>query len=65
MLSIRLVHLNVENDYFQEEIRRQNIVEQLRKSGVYVDGNGKASMEERIPLPSQSSDLADDETSKA
>ncbi|KHJ89896.1 hypothetical protein OESDEN_10268, partial [Oesophagostomum dentatum] len=61
---IATVAEEIRSELAQDEIRRQNILEQLRKSGVYVDGSGKTSTEERTPLPSQSSELADDETSK-
>ncbi|VDM71576.1 unnamed protein product [Strongylus vulgaris] len=53
------------SEHAEDEIRRQSIVEQLRKNGVHIDDNGKTlSTEERTSLPSQSSDFADDEASK-
>ncbi|KAL6728039.1 hypothetical protein Aduo_009851 [Ancylostoma duodenale] len=54
----------VRGDVMEDDVRRQHIVEQLKKNGVFVDGTDKASAEKRTPLPSQSSEFADDEVVK-
>ncbi|EYC20062.1 hypothetical protein Y032_0023g847 [Ancylostoma ceylanicum] len=51
----------IRGEVLQDDVRRQHIVEQLKKNGVFVDGTDKVAPEKRTPLPSQSSEFAEEE----
>ncbi|KAK6741419.1 hypothetical protein RB195_009335 [Necator americanus] len=55
---------DVEAEIVQDNIRRQYVVEQLKKNGVFIDESSRTSVEERLLLPSQNSEFIENDVEK-